>query len=282
MIFRRIKMDSIINVVEGGGEQTVNARELHVALEVKRDFSTWITNRIEKYGFVEDEDYQIIVPKTGDYSGPGNPNFVAVDYLLTLGMAKELAIVENNEKGRQVRKYLIALEKAWNSPEAVARRSMQLAGSVLRRRADIVRMLDKSADFMKVQIPGYKGRKKAGEYLAAAVMQYESAVHCLLLISDEMVTKYDALLIKAAFLEQHIGITDEKATDMLFATRAKLGNRWYEALGGEEEANLMRDDDMFKWPEPLLYKDSDMPVLPDLSGLSGKVLDFKPQKIVGA
>jgi anti-repressor protein len=77
-------MDSIINVVEGGGEQTVNARELHMALEVKRDFSTWMKDRIEKYGFAEGEDYQIIVPETGDYSGPGNPNFVAIDYLHAL------------------------------------------------------------------------------------------------------------------------------------------------------------------------------------------------------
>jgi hypothetical protein len=62
---------------------------------------------------------------------------------------------------------------------------------------------------------------------------------------------------------------------MLFDARDKLGSRWYEALGGEEAANLLWDDGFFKWQESLAYKNSDMPVLPDLSGLSGKALEFK-------
>jgi phage anti-repressor protein len=104
-------MNELIKITVGDGRQAVNARDLHDALGVGRDFSTWIKDRIEQYGFVEGEDFQIIVPKSGDYSRPGNPNFVPIDYLLTVGTAKEIAIVENNETGRKIRRYLIRVEQ---------------------------------------------------------------------------------------------------------------------------------------------------------------------------
>jgi anti-repressor protein len=59
-------MNELIKVVEQNGEQTVNARDLHEALAVKRDFSTWIKDRIEKYGFVEGEDFS---PNLGKSTG---------------------------------------------------------------------------------------------------------------------------------------------------------------------------------------------------------------------
>ncbi len=89
-----------------GGEpvDAVNARELWKFLEVGKDFSSWIKNRIRDYGFVEDTDFLIILSK----STGGRPT---TDYFLTLDMAKELSMVERNEKGRQARRYFIAAEK---------------------------------------------------------------------------------------------------------------------------------------------------------------------------
>ncbi|WP_273790327.1 antA/AntB antirepressor family protein [Bartonella sp. CM31XJBT] len=87
--------------------QTVNARELHVFLEVKRDFSNWIKDRINKYSFLKNQDY-IVFTNFGENLQGGRPS---TEYHLTLDMAKELSMVERNEKGRQARRYFIECEK---------------------------------------------------------------------------------------------------------------------------------------------------------------------------
>lgn len=98
-----------IETAEIGAESrsVVDARELHAALEVGRDFSNWIRGRIEEYGFVEGEDYSPVLGNRSD-GLPGKPR---IEYLLTTDMAKELAMLENNPRGRQVRKYFIDTEK---------------------------------------------------------------------------------------------------------------------------------------------------------------------------
>lgn len=92
---------------------TVNARDLHVFLEVGRDFSTWIKDRIEEYGFLEEEDFSPVLGK----STGGRPSY---EYLLTLDMAKELAMVERTDKGREVRQYFIECEQAWRTVRQAA------------------------------------------------------------------------------------------------------------------------------------------------------------------
>lgn len=89
-----------------------NARDLHKALGVGRDFSTWIKDRIQAYGFELGPDY---VTGTG-LSSPDSGSSKArpqelLEYYLTLDMAKELAMLENNDIGRQVRRYFIQREK---------------------------------------------------------------------------------------------------------------------------------------------------------------------------
>jgi len=79
--------------------QTVNARDLHAFLEVGKDFSTWFKDRIQQYEFLENQDF-VIFPETGEKSGRGRPT---IDYALTLDMAKELSMVERNDKGKQAR-----------------------------------------------------------------------------------------------------------------------------------------------------------------------------------
>jgi len=93
--------------INGYHTQTCNARELHSFLEVGRDFSNWITSRVEKYGFVEGEDY--LVAKSGEQLPSGTK--WKIEYTLTLDMAKELAMVERNDKGRQARRYFIECER---------------------------------------------------------------------------------------------------------------------------------------------------------------------------
>lgn len=92
-------------IINGERQLLVNARELHAFLESKQEFSAWIGNRIEQYGFVDEQDFLIILSKT---QNGGRPR---IDYHLTLDMAKELSMVERNEKGKEARRYFIDCEK---------------------------------------------------------------------------------------------------------------------------------------------------------------------------
>ena len=122
--------NSVVPVIQSGQKLMVDARTLHTFLESKRLFQDWFKDRVEKYGWVEGVDYfvvtgtQICVPDEPDRS----PNLAsgekgardekgrfigadAIDYHLTLSMAKELGMVENNEMGRRIRKYFIECEE---------------------------------------------------------------------------------------------------------------------------------------------------------------------------
>ena len=86
--------------------QLCNARSLHAFLESKQQYSHWIKDRIADYGFQQNEDYIIVTERTS-----GRPR---KEYHITLDMGKELGMVERNERGRQIRKYFIAIEKQAN------------------------------------------------------------------------------------------------------------------------------------------------------------------------
>ncbi|WP_063102162.1 antA/AntB antirepressor family protein [Escherichia coli] len=83
-----------------------NARDLHDFLEVGKVFAAWINARIEEYGFEENKDFVVF-----SNSGKNSVGRRRKDYHLTLDTAKELAMVERNEKGRQIRRYFIKCEK---------------------------------------------------------------------------------------------------------------------------------------------------------------------------
>ncbi|MNO23000.1 AntA/AntB antirepressor [compost metagenome] len=92
------------------GEKVVDARELCGFLGVASKFADWIKNRIDKYGFVENVDY-LSISKSLENGGR------SIDYILKLDMAKELAMVENNEQGRKARRYFIEVEKRFKQGE---------------------------------------------------------------------------------------------------------------------------------------------------------------------
>ena len=98
--------------INGNAVETVNARELHAFLQSRQDFSTWIKNRISEYDFVENQDFVRFHKKM-----EAN-NATLIDYYITLDMAKELSMVERNEKGKQARKYFIECEKQLNAQQS--------------------------------------------------------------------------------------------------------------------------------------------------------------------
>ena len=101
-------MNDLITIKDNGGQPGVDARELHEFLQVGRDFTSWIKQRIEKYGFIEGQDFS---PDLGKSNG-GRPS---TEYTLSLDMAKELAMVENNDQGRKARRYFIEVEKRYRA-----------------------------------------------------------------------------------------------------------------------------------------------------------------------
>ena len=104
--------DALIPVFTGTlADRTIQlccARTLHEFMQVKRDFTTWVKGRIRKFGFMLGEDF-ITVSRSPEL-GSGNRG-ASTDYHLTLDMAKELSMVENNEQGRAARRYFIACER---------------------------------------------------------------------------------------------------------------------------------------------------------------------------
>lgn len=118
-------MNEIIKVNYENDRPTVLARDLHDFLEVKTAFKDWFPRMCE-YGFSEGTDFcSFLSESTG-----GRP---AQDAQLTIEMAKEICMLQRNERGKHARQYFIQLEKDWNSPEKVMARALQIADKKIKR-----------------------------------------------------------------------------------------------------------------------------------------------------
>lgn len=101
----------------------VNARDLWKFLESKQEFANWIKDRIRKYGFKEGPDFTVDKIINGENKG----RFAANEYFISLDMAKELAMVENNERGRQARQHSSKWRNASGMPGILLRSSAPLS-----------------------------------------------------------------------------------------------------------------------------------------------------------
>lgn len=104
--------------------QTVSARELHKTVGSSERFSSWFERQLQ-FGFVENEDY------TGCKKFNTLANQELQDYDMSVDMAKHICMVQRTEKAKEVRQYLIDLEKAWNTPEQVMARALKLADKTI-------------------------------------------------------------------------------------------------------------------------------------------------------
>ena len=115
--------NNLVPVIEtqfnGKLQQTVSAKSLHSYLKVGNDFSTWIKGRIKEYDLIKGDDFLIFDSLEFRNQSTNNEQWTtkrggdrkSIDYILTIGTAKELAMIENNEKGRAIRKYFIRCEE---------------------------------------------------------------------------------------------------------------------------------------------------------------------------
>jgi phage anti-repressor protein len=113
-------------IISGDEVQTCNARDLWEFVESKQDFSDWIKNRLQRYNFVEGEDY--LLHKFVEQLPSGAKQ--KIDYHLTIDAAKEMTMVENNEKGRKIRKYFIECERRLKRISAEPSSLITSAGSL--------------------------------------------------------------------------------------------------------------------------------------------------------
>lgn len=120
-------MNELLKINYEAEQPTVSARDLHEALEVKSNFTTWF-NRMCEYGFREKIDFKTCFPKMESESHGGQN---MIDHEISIDMAKQICMIQRSEKGKQYRQYFIDLEKAWNTPEQVMARALKLADKTI-------------------------------------------------------------------------------------------------------------------------------------------------------
>lgn len=119
-------MNELINVkMNEEQQQVVSARDLYAALEIKQRFSAWFENNSKN--LIEDVDFTTVLTDTEVKNNGGTQLRQLQDYQLTLDASKQIAMMSASDKGKQIRMYFIEVEKAWNSPEQVMARGLQVA-----------------------------------------------------------------------------------------------------------------------------------------------------------
>lgn len=111
-------MNELLKVNYDNDRITLSARELHKFLGVTERFGNWF-ERMNQYGFQESIDY------LGRKVFNTQAHQELQDYEITLDMAKEIAMIQRSDKGKEVRQYFLELERRWNSPEAVMNRALE-------------------------------------------------------------------------------------------------------------------------------------------------------------
>ena len=115
-----------LQIIEKDGIQAVSARELYKGLKISKRFSEWFS--INSKDFIEGEDFTSVLTSTLVNNGAKRE---IQDYAISIDMAKSICLMSRTEIGKTYRNYLINLEKAWNTPEAVMSRALQLANKTL-------------------------------------------------------------------------------------------------------------------------------------------------------
>lgn len=119
-------MDELVKIDKSPvtGNPIINARDLHKSLGIGKDFSSWIKPILEKWEFIEDEEFTILYydknnhriptpPKGGMVESPFANHVYRIDYILTFDCAKEIVMLQNNKMGKKIRRYFIEVEKEW-------------------------------------------------------------------------------------------------------------------------------------------------------------------------
>lgn len=120
-------MNELITVnLNDNQEPVVSGRQLHEALGVKTAYKDWFPRMVE-YGFAENQDFNPLNFEQVRQEGSREVRRMVQDHVIKLDMAKEIAMIQRTEKGKEVRQYFIQVEKDFNSPEKIMARALLLA-----------------------------------------------------------------------------------------------------------------------------------------------------------
>ena len=122
-------MNQLITVnLNDNQEPVVSGRQLHETLEVNTEYKKWVS-RMSKYGFEENQDFVRVTQKCPTPGGIQN----VTDHVIKLDMAKEIAMIQRTDKGKEVRLYFIQVEKDFNSPEKIMARALKIADNKIHK-----------------------------------------------------------------------------------------------------------------------------------------------------
>lgn len=125
-------MNELIKIDYSNEQPAVSARDLHEFLEVGADYRHWFPRMCE-YGFTEGQDFNPVKIDRVQQEGGRMVSRIVDDAALSIDMAKEICMLQRNEKGKIARQYFIQLEKDWNSPERVMARALKIADQQIKK-----------------------------------------------------------------------------------------------------------------------------------------------------
>ena len=145
-------MNNLIKIEHREGQQLASGRDLHTFLELKTPYTQWIERMLE-YGFIENTDYILVSQKSESSNITGVK--VIQDHLMTIAMAKEISMLQRNEKGKLARQYFIKCEEAWNSPEMILARANQIQAKMIEDSTKKIQLLETKIEEMQPKADFY-------------------------------------------------------------------------------------------------------------------------------
>lgn len=127
-------MNELIKIDYSNDRPAVSARELHEFLEVDTEYRHWFPRMCE-YGFMQGTDFNPFKNDRVRIEGNRTVTRTVDDAAITIDMAKEICMLQRNEKGKQARQYFLQLERDWNSPEKVMARALTIAQKTIDKQA---------------------------------------------------------------------------------------------------------------------------------------------------
>lgn len=133
-------MQQLVKIEVKDGQQLISGRELWEKLEIKTEYMKWISRMIE-YGFDENVDFSVIVKNDDDETSFGGLRKVT-EHILTIPMAKELCMIQRTDIGKELRKYFIKCEEAWNDEDMILARANQIQSRMIEGHIEKIKTLE--------------------------------------------------------------------------------------------------------------------------------------------
>ncbi len=178
----RISISKLIKINYDTKRLTVSARDLHEQIGSAEEFSSWFERQLQ-FGFEENEDYT----KVKSFTIMNEEEQEVENYDLSFDTAKEICIVQKNERAREIRKYLIKIEEIWNEPEKIMARTLKMADKM-------IDSLELENQELQLKV---KEREKQIEEMNLRMGYYDLILECKNLMSTTIIAQDYGMTVKA-------------------------------------------------------------------------------------